>query len=103
MKLATYKHQDTVSCGIVTDDGIIDIPAHTQGGDKLHSVREILHKGQSAFEILSKVSAAARERIPLDAVRKVGGAIGRSRQLTRTRERTKNVKALPRSHCSPAS
>ena len=69
MKLATYKHQDTVSCGIVTDDGIIDIPAHTQGSDKLHSVREILHKGQSAIETLSKVSATVQERIPFDTVR----------------------------------
>lgn len=69
MKLATYKHQDAVSCGIVTENGIIDIPAHTQGGDKLHSVREILYRGQSAFETLSEVSATIQERIPLDAVR----------------------------------
>ncbi len=69
MKLATYTYQDNVSCGIVTENGIIDIPAHTQNTDKLHSIREILNKGQSAIETLSKVSMTAQERIPLDAIR----------------------------------
>ena len=69
MKLATYTYQDNVSCGIITESGVIDIPAHTQDAGKLHSIREILNKGQSAIETLSQVSATARERIPLEAVR----------------------------------
>ncbi len=57
MKLASYTHKHTTSCGIVTDDGIIDIPSHTEGAKKLHSVKEILIKGKTAFEILEELIA----------------------------------------------
>ena len=45
MKLASYLYHETVSCGIVTDDGIIDIPANTSGANQLHSIKEMLTKG----------------------------------------------------------
>lgn len=52
MKLATYLYKHTTSCGIVTDDGIIDIPSNTDGLKKLHSIKEILIKGEHAYEVL---------------------------------------------------
>lgn len=57
MKLASYTHRHTTSCGIVTDAGMIDIPSHTEGSKKLHSVKEILIKGKAAFETLEELAA----------------------------------------------
>ena len=69
MKLATYTYQDKISCGIITENGVIDIPVHTQDNNKLKSVREILCKGESAIEILSGLSATVQDRISLDAIK----------------------------------
>lgn len=66
MKLATYLKRHTTSCGIVTEDGLIDIPTTTN--HKLHSVKEILIKGRSAFEMLESLLHTAQERIALDHV-----------------------------------
>lgn len=67
MKLATYILRHTTSCGIVTDEGVIDIPTAT--AHKLHSVKEILIKGEPAFEILHKLIESFDERIPLEELR----------------------------------
>lgn len=69
MRLATYDYGHTVSCGIVLHDGILDIPSHTEGLKKLHSVKEILIKGSRAFEILKELEETVKERISLDSVR----------------------------------
>lgn len=68
MKLATYVYKHITSCGIITDDGIIDIPSHTQGMDKLHSVKEILIKGTKAFDIVSDLHRTVDERIAPESV-----------------------------------
>ncbi len=68
MKLATYVHKHITSCGIITKDGIIDIPSHTEGMNKLHSVKEILIKGQKAFDIVSELHRTVDERIPAESV-----------------------------------
>ena len=67
MKLVTYKWKHTTSCGIVTDGGIIDIPTAT--AHKLHSVKEILIKGEPAFETLFSLLETAADRIPFDHVK----------------------------------
>ena len=59
MKLASYIHNKSASCGIVTDEGIIDIPSNT----KLHSIQEILDEGDSALEILSGLPKSPQTRI----------------------------------------
>jgi len=64
MKLASYIHNQSASCGIVTDDGIIDIPSNTE----LHSIQEILSTGDSALKTLSALSKSAAVRIPLETV-----------------------------------
>lgn len=69
MKLATYHYEHLTSCGIITDSGIIDIPSHTQGLEKLHSVKEILIKGHKATEILRHLQDTVQERLsPHDLV-----------------------------------
>lgn len=66
MKLATYDYQHMVSCGIVTDGGVLDIPSHTEKLNKLHSIKEILIKGNKAFDVLQGLLATVQERIPLE-------------------------------------
>ena len=66
MKLATYTYQYAISCGIVTDEGLIDIPTATAG--KLHSVKEILIKGKSALETVFSLLKTDPERIPFDQI-----------------------------------
>lgn len=68
MRLATYTYKHTTSCGIVTDEGIIDIPSNTQGTKKLHSIKEVLIKDQRAFEILYELIDNQTERIAPDDV-----------------------------------
>ncbi|MCE5186044.1 MAG: fumarylacetoacetate hydrolase family protein [Planctomycetaceae bacterium] len=68
MKLATYEYKHTVSCGIVTADGVIDIPSHTETLHKLHSVKEILIKGEPAYEIVRRLEATVQERLPLETL-----------------------------------
>lgn len=64
MKLATYRHNTAVSCGIVTDSGILDIPSNTE----FHSIKEVLIKTDSTAKILSDLPENVSPRIPLDSV-----------------------------------
>jgi len=57
------------SCGVVTPDGIIDIPSHTEKTNKLHSVKEILIKGDRAFDTVRNLSERVQERLSTDQVR----------------------------------
>lgn len=66
MKLATYLYQHTTSCGIVTDQGLIDIPTATDY--QLHSVKEILIKGRPALEILASLVEKEGPRLSLEQV-----------------------------------
>ena len=68
MKLATYTYRHTTSCGLVTEDGIIDIPSNTNSAKKLHSVKEILIKEQRALEVLYELLDSSAERVPMDQV-----------------------------------
>jgi 2-keto-4-pentenoate hydratase/2-oxohepta-3-ene-1,7-dioic acid hydratase in catechol pathway len=72
MKLATYSKGDTVSCAILTDNGLIDIPSAWEGGESAnppHSVKEILQKGQSCLEQLAGLNLEACKLIPLETVK----------------------------------
>lgn len=55
MKLATYTCAEGVSCGIVTDRGIIDIPSRPMGRIKLHSIKEILIRREACFDHLQEI------------------------------------------------
>jgi len=55
MKLAGYERYGAVSCGILTDRGIVDIPANWQGSNPPRNVVEILHRG-----VLAKVEELAK-------------------------------------------
>jgi 2-keto-4-pentenoate hydratase/2-oxohepta-3-ene-1,7-dioic acid hydratase in catechol pathway len=69
MRLVTYLRDDSICCGLLADDGVVDICANWQGADAPRSVLEILQRGQDCMEKISKLSQTAVEKIPLDSVK----------------------------------
>jgi len=69
MKLVTYSRNQSISCGILTDEGIIDIPSAWPGPNPPRSVKEILHRGPSCLEKLAELTNSADTFTPLDSVK----------------------------------
>ena len=69
MKLATYLHNEAVSCGIITEKGIIDIPSSPHAKVRLHSIREILVRGDSAMAEIAGLADSAGNFIQIDDVK----------------------------------
>ena len=59
MKLATYSKNGKVSCGVVIEGGIIDIPASWEGDDRPRSVKQVLERGA---ECLGQIELLVSER-----------------------------------------
>lgn len=59
MKLATYTYNNAVSCGLITDKGIVDIPSLPMGDTILHSVKEILLRGEACIEYVRSLQETA--------------------------------------------
>ncbi len=79
MKLVTYSREDSVSCAILTDTGLIDIPKAWNGSNPPRSIKEILRRGRDCLSKLARLGeASSRSRaeleksagdiIPLDSV-----------------------------------
>jgi len=64
MKLVTYSKDRTVSCGILSDDRIIDIPGAWHGPNPPRSVRQVLEKGPSCLEEIAELADSAAPAIP---------------------------------------
>ena len=69
MKLATYLKEGSVSCGILTGEGLIDIVSGWDGSDPPRSVKEILERGPACLEKLAGLEKSAESLIPLDSVK----------------------------------
>ncbi len=69
MKLVTYLKDSSISCGILTEDQIIDIPATWQGENPPRSIKEILQKGQPCLDKLKKLIDTKKQVIQLDSVK----------------------------------
>jgi len=59
MKLVTYLRNQSVSCGILAGDGLIDIPSAWQGPNPPRSVKEILQRGASCLAMLADLGPAS--------------------------------------------
>jgi 2-keto-4-pentenoate hydratase/2-oxohepta-3-ene-1,7-dioic acid hydratase in catechol pathway len=68
MKFASYRYQDTISCGIVAEQGIIDIPSHPQNTLKLSSVLEIIQKSPESLERLKTIAQKPKALLGLNQV-----------------------------------
>jgi 2-keto-4-pentenoate hydratase/2-oxohepta-3-ene-1,7-dioic acid hydratase in catechol pathway len=69
MKLATYSKEGSVSVGILTGEGLIDIVSGWEGSDPPRSVIEILECGPACLEKLAGLEKSAGKLIPLDSVK----------------------------------
>ena len=69
MKLVTYSKDKSVSCAILTDKGLIDIPSAWDGPNPPRSVKEILQKGPACLEKLAGLAPSADNLTPLNSVR----------------------------------
>ena len=70
MKLITYSHDNSISCGILTKNGIVDAPSAAKDNFKPpRSVKEMLQKGQSYLDQIAAIAETAEEFISLDSVK----------------------------------
>lgn len=69
MKLASYVFDNRVSCGVVTDGGIVDISFAMPREDRLHSIREILIKAPHSWERIEEIVKLDRPLLDPEDVR----------------------------------
>ena len=72
MKLTTYSKDGSVSCGILTDGGLIDIVSAWDGENPPRSVKEILERGSACLGQLAELEKSGAALLPLDSVQPLG-------------------------------
>ncbi|MFZ0035076.1 MAG: fumarylacetoacetate hydrolase family protein [Sedimentisphaerales bacterium] len=68
MKLITYSRNQSISCGILADKGIIDIPSTWRWSNPPRSIKKILQGGLSCLAKLAELADSANDFMPLDSV-----------------------------------
>jgi 2-keto-4-pentenoate hydratase/2-oxohepta-3-ene-1,7-dioic acid hydratase in catechol pathway len=66
MKLITYRHNNSISCGLWTEKGVVDIPAALDG--TVRSVCQILQSSDKYLPVLEKLAQSDAAVIPIDNV-----------------------------------
>lgn len=69
MKLATYSKDGSVSCGILTESGLIDIVSAWQDSNTPRSVKEILERGPVCLTQLAELEKSTDASVALDSVK----------------------------------
>lgn len=69
MKLLTYSKGTIVSCGVLTDAGIVDVPSAWDGLNAPGSIKEILERGPAFLAQLAELAGSAKDVISLDSVK----------------------------------
>lgn len=69
MKLVTYSKNGSVSCGILTDAGLIDIPSAWRWDNPPRSVKEVLQRGPSCLAKLAELAQSAEMLTPSEQVK----------------------------------
>jgi 2-keto-4-pentenoate hydratase/2-oxohepta-3-ene-1,7-dioic acid hydratase in catechol pathway len=59
MKLVTYRRDEFISCGILTDKGIIDVPSAWPGPNPPRSISQILRRGPECIEAITELAGKA--------------------------------------------
>ncbi|MBN2182989.1 MAG: fumarylacetoacetate hydrolase family protein [Sedimentisphaerales bacterium] len=68
MKLVTYSKDGSISCAILTNAGLIDIPKAWDDSNPPRSVKQILQRGRDCLSKLAELKKSASDAIPLDSV-----------------------------------
>jgi len=69
MKLITYLRNQTISCGILTDGAVIDIPSIWPGPNPPRSVKQILERGPDCLCRLEELAKSADSFTPTEQVK----------------------------------
>lgn len=69
MKLATYILEGNVSCGIVTERGLVDIPSSWKNANPPKSLKEALDRGPACLDRIREIAQSATQTTPPDRVR----------------------------------
>jgi 2-keto-4-pentenoate hydratase/2-oxohepta-3-ene-1,7-dioic acid hydratase in catechol pathway len=69
MKLVTYSKDKSVSCGILTEQGLIDVPSAWDSPNPPRSVKEILQRGPACLAKLAELADLGHDLMPLDSVK----------------------------------
>jgi len=69
MKLAAYSKDESISCGILTDEGLIDVCSAWSGGSPPRSIKQILQSGPSCLAKLAELADSKENLIPLNSVK----------------------------------
>ncbi len=69
MKLLTYRRNDAISCGVLAERGIVDIPSSWPDANPPGSIKEILERGPSCLDRVRRLAGSAAETAALDTVR----------------------------------
>ncbi len=69
MKLLTYSYENTVSCGVLTDRGIVDIRESWKDASPPASVLEILERGSPCMAQVRQLAASPWRTRSLDSVK----------------------------------
>ncbi len=69
MKLLTYSYENTVSCGVLTDRGIVDIRESWKDASPPAGVLEILERGSPCMTQVQQLAASPRRTRSLDSVK----------------------------------
>lgn len=67
MKLATFRYNGSVCCGVVTDKGIVDIRSGLKD-EGIYSIKEILAKGKPCLDKIAALADSANEFIAVEDV-----------------------------------
>ena len=68
MRLITYRRGESVSCGILTDKGIIDVPSAWPGPNPPRSISQILQRGPDCIKTLAGLTGKAECFVSCDDV-----------------------------------
>jgi 2-keto-4-pentenoate hydratase/2-oxohepta-3-ene-1,7-dioic acid hydratase in catechol pathway len=69
VKLLTYSYDDRVSCGVLTNRGVVDVPGSWRDANPPTSVKEILERGSSCMDQVRQLAASSGQIMPLDSVK----------------------------------
>jgi 2-keto-4-pentenoate hydratase/2-oxohepta-3-ene-1,7-dioic acid hydratase in catechol pathway len=69
MKLVTYSRDDSISCGILTGEQLIDVPSVWPGPNPPRSMKEILERGPSFLAKLAKLAESTDIFTPVDSAK----------------------------------
>src|SRR3990170_3620834 len=69
MTLVTFTKRNTISCGVLTEKGIVDIPSVWPEADTPETLLEVLERGTDVLSKLKKFTSSATRFIPLNSVK----------------------------------